>query len=74
MSATTQTRPGGLIKSGEKITILTEWRDAGDENFDWLAIEDETTNGYLRVKPIHRESGEPGVGNMSVRSFMVQRA
>lgn len=30
-----------LIKKGDKVRIKKEWQDAGDEKFNWVAVDDE---------------------------------
>ena len=72
MNTTPTPRPCGLIRKGERINIKPEWRDDGDENYQWFAIEDETENGYLKVRARDNQ-GDWGLGHMSVQSHMVER-
>lgn len=49
-----------MIKRGDKVEILPEFRDEGDEEFDWIAASDEEkgrvdispTNTGLAITPI----------------------
>jgi len=40
-----------MIKKGETVLIKPEWQDKGDEQFLWIAIEDED-GGRVRIAPI----------------------
>jgi hypothetical protein len=39
-----------LIKAGDRIEILPEWQDDGDDKFEWYAIEDEA-GGRVAIQP-----------------------
>ncbi len=39
-----------MIRKGQAVHIRPEWRDAGDEEFVWIAAEDED-GGRVRVIP-----------------------
>lgn len=39
-----------MIKKGDTVVIKPEWRDPGDENLHWIAIEDES-GGRVRIAP-----------------------
>lgn len=39
-----------MIKKGDTVVIKPEWRDAGDEDFHWIALEDED-GGRVRIGP-----------------------
>ena len=41
------TRP---IRRGDHLRIRPEWRDEGDETFDWVALEDED-GGRVLIAP-----------------------
>lgn len=40
-----------MIKKGDRIDILPQWQDAGDENYVWVAIDDEK-DGRIVICPI----------------------
>jgi len=39
------------IRRGDRLRIRPEWRDAGDEAFDWFALEDED-GGRVLIAPL----------------------
>jgi hypothetical protein len=41
-----------LICRGDKVEILPQFRDAGDEEFVWIAISDEE-KGRVDISPIN---------------------
>jgi hypothetical protein len=40
-----------MIKKGDRIDILPEWQDPGDDNFVWVAVDDEE-KGRITISPI----------------------
>lgn len=40
-----------MILKGQKVHIKPEWQDAGDDDFIWVALEDED-GGRVKVTPI----------------------
>ena len=40
-----------MIKKGDRIDILPQWQDEGDENYVWVATDDEE-NGRITICPI----------------------
>lgn len=40
-----------MIKKGDRIDILPQWQDTGDENYVWVATDDEE-NGHVTICPI----------------------
>ena len=40
-----------MIKKGDRIDILLQWQDAGDQNYVWVATDDEE-NGRVNICPI----------------------
>lgn len=38
------------IQKGDRLRIKPEWRDQGDEEIVWIAIEDED-GGRVRIQP-----------------------
>jgi len=58
-----------MIRKGQQIHIKPEWQDAGDQNFTWYAIEDESF-GLLRIRPIGGEIRSV----MSVQTFMLEES
>jgi len=60
------------IHKGDKITIRPEWRDAGDENFTWIARSDEE-KGRLDISAL--ELRHLALWPMqTVRADMVEKA
>lgn len=41
-----------MIKKGDRVDILPEWQDPGDDNFIWVAMDDEV-NGTVTISPIN---------------------
>ncbi len=39
------------IRRGEHLRIRPDWRDEGDEEFDWIALEDED-GGRVLIAPV----------------------
>jgi hypothetical protein len=39
-----------IIRKGDRLRIKPEWRDEGDEEIVWIAIEDED-GGRVRIQP-----------------------
>lgn len=40
------------IRKGDRVFIKPEWQDAGDDQFIWIALEDED-GGRVRISPIN---------------------
>lgn len=40
-----------MIKKDDRIDILPQWQDEGDENYVWVATDDEE-NGRITICPI----------------------
>ncbi len=38
------------IRRGERVRIKPEWQDAGDDEIEWIALEDED-GGRVRIQP-----------------------
>jgi len=62
-------RPAMHIKRGDRIRIRPEWQDSGDDEFEWIAIEDED-GGRVRIAPILPEMNFPP--NQVVTTNMVE--
>jgi hypothetical protein len=45
-----------MIKKGDRIDIKPEWQDAGDENYVWVAVDDEE-KGFVTITPISMPVG-----------------
>ena len=41
-----------LIRKGERVFIKPEWQDKGDDDYIWIALEDED-GGRVRISPIN---------------------
>lgn len=50
-----------LFQKGDLIEILPSYQDAGDDEYQWVAVDDEekgrvfisTINSGMRIRPIH---------------------
>lgn len=42
------------FSEGDIVVIKPEWRDPGDENFTWIALEDED-GGRVRIGPLSKD-------------------
>lgn len=40
----------GPIKKGDRVEILPQWRDKGDEKYQWYAVTDDY-GGRLQIQP-----------------------
>jgi hypothetical protein len=40
-----------MIRKGDKIQIKPEWQDAGDDRFEWVAVDDEE-QGRVTIMPL----------------------
>ncbi|MGA7178149.1 MAG: hypothetical protein WBX11_00985 [Thiobacillaceae bacterium] len=58
-----------MIKKGDIVRIKPEWRDEGDEEFTWIALEDED-GGRVRIAPIN--TGLPIPPNQIVNTDMLE--
>lgn len=45
-----------MIKKGDRIDINPEWQDPGDENYVWVAVDDEE-KGFVTISPISMPVG-----------------
>ena len=41
-----------MIRKGDEVTIKPEWRDQGDEEFTWVACDDEE-KGRVTITPVN---------------------
>ena len=57
------------IQRGDRIRIKPEWRDPGDEEFIWMALEDEN-GGRVRIAPVMEL---PYLPNQVVTTDMIER-
>ena len=58
-----------MIKMGQNVTIKPEWRDPGDEKYQWRAVTDEV-DGHLMICPW--DSPLAIKPHYSVESFMLE--
>lgn len=40
-----------MIRKGDKVQIRPEWQDAGDDRFDWIAVDNEE-KGRVAIMPL----------------------
>jgi len=59
-----------MICKGDRVEILAEYRDEGDEHFTWVAVSDED-KGRLDISPI--DIGLPILPVQTVRVEMVRK-
>lgn len=45
-----------MIKQGQQVEIKPEWQDAGDDQFTWVAVDDEE-KGRVTICPIDSDLG-----------------
>ena len=57
------------IRRGDRIAIRPEWRDPGDGDVQWVALEDED-GGRVRIQPLLDLPIRP---NQVVTTGMVER-
>lgn len=57
------------ISKGDFLRIKREWQDKGDDEFAWVAIEDED-GGRVRISPV--DIGLPTVPNQVVTTDMLE--
>jgi len=57
-----------MLKRGDRISILPEYRDKGDERFIWVVVGDEE-KGRVDISVLN--SGLPFPGIQTVPSWMV---
>ena len=48
-----------MIKRGDIVTIKPEWQDAGDDQYTWVAMDDEE-KGRVMISPVDRPATFPG--------------
>ena len=46
-----------MIRRGDKVQIKPEWQDAGDDRFDWLAVDDEEKGRVMIISFSRRGLG-----------------
>lgn len=39
-----------MIRKGDRVRIRPEWQDAGDDSFEWYAVDDED-KGRVSISP-----------------------
>ena len=58
------------IRRGDRLRIRPEWQDPGDDEFTWIALEDED-GGRVRIAPLMPELNFPP--NQVVTTGMVEQ-
>ena len=58
------------IQRGDKVRILPQWQDKGDEKFEWIALEDEDGG---RVRIMATNTGLPLPPNEIVNTSMIEK-
>lgn len=58
-----------MICKGQKVHIKPEWQDAGDEEFTWIAIEDED-GGRVKISPVMPDLTYPPVSVVETRMLV----
>ena len=57
------------VRRGDRVRIKRGWRDPGDEDFDWIALEDED-GGRVCIAPV---MGLPIPPRQVVATDMIER-
>lgn len=55
-----------MIHKGDKIRIKAEWMDPGDDQFDWVACDDES-KGRVTIMPTNMGLTFPPIQTVEVR-------
>ena len=58
-----------MIRKGQKVRIRPEWQDAGDDQFTWVALEDED-GGRVKVMPLIPDLTYPPVTVVETRMLI----
>jgi hypothetical protein len=58
-----------MIRKGDVVTIKSEWRDQGDEDFTWEACDDEE-EGRVTIAPVNTGLAIPPQQTVSVEMLM----
>lgn len=58
-----------MILKGQQIHIKPEWQDAGDEEYTWVALEDED-GGRVKIMPLMPELRFPPVSVVETRMLI----
>ncbi|MFY9327485.1 MAG: hypothetical protein WAO76_05620 [Georgfuchsia sp.] len=59
-----------MIKKGDTVKFKPEWQDEGDDNFTWIALEDED-GGRVRIAPLI--TGMSIQPNQIVNTYMLEQ-
>ena len=58
-----------MIRKGQQVHIKPEWRDAGDDRFTWIALEDESGN-RVKITALMSEFAFPPVTIVETRMLI----
>lgn len=58
-----------MIHKGQNIHIRPEWQDAGDDQFTWIALEDED-GGRVKIMPLMPDLPFPPVTIVETRMLI----
>lgn len=58
-----------MIRKGQKVHIKPEWQDPGDDQFTWIAVEDED-GGRVKVMPLIPDLAHPPVTVVETRKLV----
>lgn len=61
-----------MIRKGQKVHIKPEWQDEDDEQFTWIAVEDED-GGRVKIAPIMPNLALPPVTVVETRMLLVAK-
>ena len=58
-----------LFKKGDRVRIKPEWQDPGDDEFDWIATDDESL-GRVTIMPVNTGLAFPPLQTVSVDTLV----
>jgi hypothetical protein len=60
------------FKKGDTVQIKPEWQDQGDEQFKWVAVDDES-QGRVTITPLNTGLSIPPLQTVSVDMLVPKR-
>ena len=67
-----EARNAGRVVEGDLLEIKPEWKDPGDQDFNFYAIETQLKGmREVRMRAVNKSTGEPGPGIQSIMTDML---